>query len=96
LSGRENFRLYAFIPIPTQPDFSGYFFLSYLRSKTLYIWAHGFLLYIKPKASLAICQGFLEKNRADTKDISSQDLIKAIDDLGKLAQSDKPQFSRVG
>jgi len=45
---------------------------------------------------LAICQGFLEKNRADTKDISSQDLIKAIDDLGKLAQSDKPQFSRVG
>jgi DNA-binding NarL/FixJ family response regulator len=30
------------------------------------------------------------------KDISSQDLIKAINDLGKLAQLDKPQFSRAG
>ncbi len=30
------------------------------------------------------------------KDISSQALIKAIDDLGKLAQSDKDQFRRVG
>ena len=30
------------------------------------------------------------------KDISSQALIKAIDDLGKLAQSDKSQFRRVG
>ena len=31
-----------------------------------------------------------------SKDISSQALIKAIDDLGKLAQSDKSQFRRVG
>ena len=31
-----------------------------------------------------------------SKDISSQALIKAIDDLGKLAQSDKDQFRRVG
>ncbi|EPF23606.1 hypothetical protein MAESPC_01178 [Microcystis aeruginosa SPC777] len=30
------------------------------------------------------------------KDISSQALIKAIHDLGKLAQSDKDQFRRVG
>jgi DNA-binding NarL/FixJ family response regulator len=30
------------------------------------------------------------------KDISSQDLIKAINDLGKLAQLDRPQFSNVG
>ncbi|MCA2654977.1 response regulator transcription factor [Microcystis sp. M061S2] len=45
----------------------------------------------------------MEKNNQTTafdlyccKDISSQDLIKAIDDLGKLAQSDKSQFRRVG
>ncbi|WP_233256469.1 response regulator transcription factor [Microcystis sp. 0824] len=45
----------------------------------------------------------MEKNHQSTafdlycsKDISSQDLIKAIDDLGKLAQSDKSQFRRVG
>ncbi|WP_046661891.1 response regulator [Microcystis aeruginosa] len=45
----------------------------------------------------------MEKNNQSTafdlycsKDISSQDLIKAIDDLGKLAQSDKSQFRRVG
>jgi DNA-binding NarL/FixJ family response regulator len=45
----------------------------------------------------------IEKNNQITpfdlhcpKDISSQDLIKAIDDLGKLAQLDKPQFSRAG
>jgi hypothetical protein len=45
-------------PLPTQPDFGAYFFLSYLRSKTLYnIWAHGLPLYISYKASLAICQG---------------------------------------
>ena len=31
-----------------------------------------------------------------SKDISSQALIKAIHDLGKLAQSDKDQFRRVG
>jgi hypothetical protein len=30
------------------------------------------------------------------KDISSQALITAIHDLGKLAQSDKDQFRRVG
>jgi DNA-binding NarL/FixJ family response regulator len=30
------------------------------------------------------------------KDVSSQDLIKAINDLGKLARIDKPQFSRAG
>jgi len=53
------------IPIPTQPGFGVYFFLSYLRSKTIYIFAHGFPLSKKSKASLAICQGFLEKNRAD-------------------------------
>ncbi|TRU78377.1 MAG: hypothetical protein EWV77_04425 [Microcystis viridis Mv_BB_P_19951000_S68D] len=41
--------------------FSGYFFLSYLDSKTLYIWAHGSPLYIKYMSSLAICQGFSEK-----------------------------------
>jgi hypothetical protein len=28
LVGREIFRLHTFIPIPTQPGFSGYFFLS--------------------------------------------------------------------
>ncbi|MBC1194313.1 hypothetical protein H0901_03200 [Microcystis aeruginosa BLCCF158] len=45
----------------------------------------------------------MEKNNQSTvfdlycsKDISSQDLITAIDDLGKLAQSDKDQFRRVG
>ena len=45
----------------------------------------------------------MEKNNQSTafdlyypKDISSQALIKAIDDLGKLAQSDKSQFRRVG
>ncbi len=45
----------------------------------------------------------MEKNNQTTafdlycsKDISSQDMIKAIDDLGKLAQSDKSQFHRVG
>ena len=45
----------------------------------------------------------MEKNNQTTafdlycsKDISSQDMIKAIDDLGKLAQSDKSQFRRVG
>jgi CheY-like chemotaxis protein len=45
----------------------------------------------------------MEKNNQSTafdlycsKDISSQALIKAIDDLGKLAQSDKDQFRRVG
>jgi DNA-binding NarL/FixJ family response regulator len=30
------------------------------------------------------------------KDISSQDLIKAINDLGKLGRLDKPQLSRAG
>ncbi|MDB9426245.1 response regulator [Microcystis aeruginosa CS-564/01] len=45
----------------------------------------------------------MEKNNQSTafdlyypKDIFSQALIKAIDDLGKLAQSDKDQFRRVG
>jgi DNA-binding NarL/FixJ family response regulator len=30
------------------------------------------------------------------KDVSSQDLIKAINDLGKLAQLNRPQFTRAG
>ena len=30
------------------------------------------------------------------KDISSQDLIKVINDLGKLAQLNRPQFTRAG
>jgi len=45
----------------------------------------------------------MEKNNQSTafdlycsKDISSQALIKAIHDLGKLAQSDKDRFRRVG
>ncbi|MFB2806402.1 hypothetical protein, partial [Microcystis sp. BLCC-F209] len=60
--------------LPTQPDFGVYFFLSYLCSKTLYIWAHGFPLYKKFKASLVICQGFLENlpTGQDVKEIASK------------------------
>ena len=79
MSGREIFRLHTFIPIPTHPGFGVYFFLSYLPSKTLYIWAHGFLLYIKSKASLAICQGFLEKRGVIRFDLG--DNTGALEDL---------------
>jgi len=61
LVGERNFPSSYLYPLPTQPGFGVYFFLSYLRSKTLYIFAHGFPLSKKSKASLAICQGFLEK-----------------------------------
>jgi hypothetical protein len=60
LVGERNFPSSYLYPLPTQPGFGVYFFLSYLRSKTLYIFAHGFPLSKKSKASLAICQGFLE------------------------------------
>jgi len=60
LVGERKFPSSYLYPLPTQPDFWVYFFLSYFPSKTLYIWAHGFPLYIKYKASLAICQGFSE------------------------------------
>ncbi|MCZ8288932.1 hypothetical protein, partial [Microcystis sp. LE19-59.1C] len=54
--------------------FGVYFFLSYLPTKTLYIWAHVFPLYIKSKASLAICQGFSENlpTSQDVREIASK------------------------
>jgi hypothetical protein len=72
LVGERNFLSSYLYPLPIQPGSGVYFFLSYLRSKTIYIFAHGFPLSKKSKASLAICQGFLEKNRADFISISSQ------------------------
>lgn len=59
--------------------------------------------YIRIIAYSSLAKLPMEKNNQSTafdlyypKDISSQALIKAIDDLGKLAQSDKDQFRRVG
>ena len=59
--------------------------------------------YVRIIAYSSLANLLMEKNNQTTafdlycpKDISSQDLIKAIDDLGKLAQSDKSQFRRVG
>ena len=59
--------------------------------------------YVRIIAYSSLANLLMEKNNQSTvfdlycsKDISSQDLIKAIDDLGKLAQSDKSQFRRVG
>ncbi|TRU35010.1 MAG: response regulator [Microcystis aeruginosa Ma_MB_F_20061100_S20] len=59
--------------------------------------------YIRIIAYSSLANLAMEKNHQSTafdlyypKDISSQALIKAIDDLGKLAQSDKDQFRRVG
>jgi len=62
-----------------------------------------FYPYIRIIAYSSLAKLPMEKNNQSTafdlyypKDISSQALIKAIDDLGKLAQSDKHQSSRVG
>jgi len=59
--------------------------------------------YVRIIAYSSLANLLMEKNNQTTafdlycpKDISSQDMIKAIDDLGKLAQSDKSQFRRVG
>jgi len=59
--------------------------------------------YVRIIAYSYLANLLMEKNNQTTafelycpKGISSQDLIKAIDDLGKLAQSDKSQFRRVG
>jgi DNA-binding NarL/FixJ family response regulator len=59
--------------------------------------------YVRIIAYSSLAKLPMEKNNQSTvfdlycsKDISSQDLITAIDDLGKLAQSDKDQFRRVG
>ena len=59
--------------------------------------------YVRIIAYSSLANLLMEKNNQTTafdlycpKDISSQDLIKAIDDLGKLAQSDKHQSRRVG
>ena len=59
--------------------------------------------YVRIIAYSSLANLLMEKNNQTTafdlycpKDISSQDMIKAIDDLGKLAQLDKSQFHRVG
>ena len=79
LVGERNFPSSYLYPLPTQPGFGVYFFLSYLLSKTLYIFAHGFPLYKKFKASLAICQGFLEKRGVIRFDLG--DNTGALEDL---------------
>jgi len=78
LVGERNFLSSYLYPLPTQPDFGVYFFLSYLRSKTLYIFAHGFPLSKKSKASLVICQGFsrIRWLMAEIKGVLNQDKME--------------------